>query len=274
MTDLALFAGVSSIMVAFIFESRRRGLIFTYTPESNLFKEFVTFFKHYHGYLSSFGMVLTFWYHTMECTFAHMTGFFHIFLLLWQSSLIYQQAHRNRYWTATIEMWIILHAAIVSYFQDYPFIHQMFVASFALLFIMGPVWGLPVVKRYIEGEDERAGERRKFRFFAMLTGLMLLYVFGVAIPVYRNQPFYYVFGVTGLPLLYYLFIGYYFIFFKYFRNVVTHFEGFGGIFKQGAGGWWTLVIGSCVITMAVILGASEFVYRLFVPYHFQHYHKH
>lgn len=148
-----LFAGVSAILVAYIFEVRRRGLIFGWTPETG--KEtlyaFTAVVKEYHGYLASFGIVITFWYHCMESTFAHWTGFIHIFLLLWQSSLIYQKQHRNRYWTLLLEMWILLHGSVVAYYQGIldGALYLMFWTSFTLLFLMGPLYGIPVVKEWL-----------------------------------------------------------------------------------------------------------------------------
>ncbi len=117
--SVALFAGVSTILIAYIFEMRRRGVIFGWTPEfaRASVEEFGYFVKRYHGYLSSFGMVITFWHHPFESTFAHWTGLIHIFLLLWHSSMIYQRVHRNRYWTALLEMWILIHGSVVAYYQ-------------------------------------------------------------------------------------------------------------------------------------------------------------
>ena len=148
-----LFAGVSSILVGFVFEIRRRGLIFGWTPATGtdtLF-EFTKVLKEYHGYLASFGIVLTFWYHCMESTFAHWTGFIHIFLLLWQSSLLYQQQHKNRYWTLLLEMWILLHGSVVAYYQGIldGALYLMFLTSFTLLFLMGPMWGIPFVQEWL-----------------------------------------------------------------------------------------------------------------------------
>lgn len=71
---VALFAGVSALLVAFMFSIKRRGLAFTWTPKNykDILFEFAEFVRQYHGYLASFGITLTFWYHTMESTFAHM----------------------------------------------------------------------------------------------------------------------------------------------------------------------------------------------------------
>ena len=55
-----LFAGVSAVLVAFIFKMRYRGVVFNWTPKAwkDVVEEFGGFVSSYHGYLSSFGTYL------------------------------------------------------------------------------------------------------------------------------------------------------------------------------------------------------------------------
>lgn len=155
----ALFSGVSSLVVVYIFKFRTRGVVFGWTPTwfAGEVDEFCLFLKHYHGYISSFGIILNFWHHPLEVTLAHFTGFFHTFLLLWQSSLLYQRGHSNRYWAFLLESMIWVHGATVAYCQHLfeGLLFKMFLCSFMLVVIMGPVWGLPALQEYVAKSRQR-----------------------------------------------------------------------------------------------------------------------
>jgi hypothetical protein len=260
-----LFAGVSSILVAFVFEVRRRGFAFTWTPSAwreSLF-ELADIFKQYHGYLACFGITLTFWYHTMESTFAHLTGFIHIFLLLWQSSLIYQKSHRNRYWTLLLEMWILLHGSVVAYYQGIleGGLHLMFLTSFTFLFIMGPMWGIPFIKRFTD-EDPK---RKNFRVILLLIPTLItfsiwcVYKFNAIGKLYLTPMF------LALPGLYYGFLGWYFMFYAVGKRLELQMSGKWGIVRKSKL-WWSILSVWGFLSCASIMFIAEFIYRQFVPY--------
>lgn len=44
----------------------------------------------------------------------HLFGFFHVWLVMLQGSLMYTTAHTNRYWRMVCEAWVFLHGCIIS----------------------------------------------------------------------------------------------------------------------------------------------------------------
>lgn len=101
------------LIVVLIMENRRRGLFFgKKVPFS---QAVLDFFKHYHGFMFSWAIVYTFWFHPMVATSGHLVGFFYIFMLLLQGSLFYTRMHLNRWWTVSLELMVLFHGAMVVY---------------------------------------------------------------------------------------------------------------------------------------------------------------
>ena len=50
----------------------------------------------------------------MEGYFGHLYGFFHVWLVMLQGSLMYTTAHVNRYWRLVCEAWVLIHAMVIS----------------------------------------------------------------------------------------------------------------------------------------------------------------
>lgn len=61
-----------------------------------LFTIYIQMLNRYHGYYFAWSIVYTFWYHPMENTWAHTSGFLHTGIVLIQGSLIYTDMHLNR----------------------------------------------------------------------------------------------------------------------------------------------------------------------------------
>lgn len=243
-----------------MFEMRRRGVVFGWTPEF-MRDEVISFSKivsQYHGYLASFGITLTFWYHTMETTFAHVTGFFHVFLLLWQSSLLYQTSHRNRYWTALLEVWILVHGSVVAYYQGRMdgVLYLMFLTSFTLLFSMSTFWGLPIVQRFI-------GDKTKpERYWLTLAVVLPLTLFCCLWQFWAAGKLLWTPMMLALPGLYYLFTLWYYSF--YF--VGKWLDRVSGMKRQSRLRWLVMsAVGSASILTIMYL--SWYIYRAFVPVH-------
>ena len=70
--------------------------------------------KVYHGYLFSWALIYTFGITPAVATPGHLWGFFYLLLLLWQSVLIFNRAHTNRWWTLFLEILVIPHAVLVA----------------------------------------------------------------------------------------------------------------------------------------------------------------
>jgi hypothetical protein len=116
-------------------------------------QQFLQVIKLYHGYFFSFAAIYTFWYHPMEATLGHLIGFFYMFLLLLQSSLIFNRAHVNRWWTFALEITVLFHSVVVSLMlgqSKWP----TFLFGFLGILVLTQLHGLPVgisIKRFIYG---------------------------------------------------------------------------------------------------------------------------
>jgi hypothetical protein len=97
------------LMLILILETPRRGLAFGYGRRA-LPAELVELVRRYHGYIFSWSIIYTFWYHPMEGRAHFLIGFYHALLLFVQSSLMYTRAHLDRRWTVALELVVLPHA--------------------------------------------------------------------------------------------------------------------------------------------------------------------
>lgn len=132
------------LVLVMIMENPRRGVFFG--KKLPLQRQFVDWFKQYHGYLFSFAIIYTFWYHPMEATSGHLAGFFYMFLLLLQSSLFFTTAHVNRLWTFTLEFLVLIHGTLVAVMQGKG-MWPMFLFGFAGVLIVTQMHGLGLSRR-------------------------------------------------------------------------------------------------------------------------------
>jgi hypothetical protein len=72
--------------------------------------------RKYHGYYFAWAITYTFWYHPVTTTPGHLMGFFYMFMLFVQGSLFMTRAHVNRWWTAFLEFFVVIHGATVAWF--------------------------------------------------------------------------------------------------------------------------------------------------------------
>lgn len=125
--DVSLSSSQSSVVLMIslmmLIEYRDRGIIFMWpNPRSRdrfakklrLNQKPINYIRKYHGYYFSWAIVYTFWYHPMENTWAHTTGFFHTGMLLIQGSLIFTDMHLNKYWRLVNESYVMAHGALVA----------------------------------------------------------------------------------------------------------------------------------------------------------------
>lgn len=134
-------AVVLLLVFVLIMETPRRGLFF---GKRVPFKpQFIRVIRTYHGYFFSFAAIYTFWFHPMEATAGHLIGFFYMFLLLLQSSLIFNRAHVNRWWTFALELMVLPHGVIVAWVQGAG-LWPMFLFGFAGILLITQLHGLPL----------------------------------------------------------------------------------------------------------------------------------
>lgn len=129
------------LMLVFILilEAPRRGLFFG--RKIKFHERFLKIVREYHGYIFSWAVIYTFWYHPMENTFGHLAGFFYMFLLLSQSVLIFNRVHINKWWTFALEALVLVHGTAVAIFQGKG-MWPMFAFGFGALIVLTQMHGL------------------------------------------------------------------------------------------------------------------------------------
>ena len=112
--EATAFASVAMMLfVIMIMENDRRGLLFgKKVPLPMGVGEAA---KKYHGYYFSWAITYTFWYHPIETTQGHLMGLFYMMMLFLQSSLFMTRFHVNRWWTFTLEFFMVVHGTTVAY---------------------------------------------------------------------------------------------------------------------------------------------------------------
>ena len=91
------YSVIGMLVLILIMKNRWRGLFFGH--KVRLPKDGVLMTTKIHSYYIAWAAVYTFWFHPVVSTWAHVIGFFYMFLLLIQISLAYTRAHMNKYWT-------------------------------------------------------------------------------------------------------------------------------------------------------------------------------
>lgn len=127
------------LMIIIVMETPRRGLIFG--KKVKFHKRFLRIAKEYHGYFFTWALIYTFWYHPMEDTAGHLVGFFYMFVLLGQSTLLFHRAHLNRKWTFFLEFLVLPHGVMVAILQG-KMMWLMFGFGFGSMFILTQIHGL------------------------------------------------------------------------------------------------------------------------------------
>src|ERR1043165_1701014 len=133
--------GSVALMLIFIilFETPRRGLIFG--RKFNFKEGFIQIVRKYHGYLFAWATIYTFWYHPTEGTWGHLMGFLYMFMLFVQSALIFNRAHLNRWWTFSLEAFVVIHGTVVAIFQGKG-LWPMFAFGFGAMIVLTQMYGL------------------------------------------------------------------------------------------------------------------------------------
>ena len=133
------------LVIVLMMEGPKRGL-FVGNPGYVWSLEAVEVAKRYHGYVFSWAVIYTFWYHPMESYLGHLFGFFHVFIVMLQGSLIYTTAHVNRYWRMVCEAWVFLHGMVISMQTLSSNSWPMFTFGFGAIFALTQLPGLPCLQ--------------------------------------------------------------------------------------------------------------------------------
>lgn len=234
----ALGSVVVMLVMVYLVEIPRRGIMFNKFPvdrQKPLIKAFTDFMKKYHGFVASFGIVYDYWYHPLDVTAGHYTGFLYIFLLFWQSSLVYQVEHKNRYWTVFLEAFVCLHGFVTAIFQGGT-LWMMFFFGFTWCFVLTQLWGVPVVQSYLTSAQDLATGRKRYWIVLLSSVLSFLAVTLVVYGLLNRITTVYM--VLFIPLMMYItgfiyFVGYVV---GYYAN--KFFVEQNTIVRSGSFVWW------------------------------------
>jgi hypothetical protein len=141
--DVSSFSSQGSVILMLcailVMENKRRGMFFG--AKAPFSERVISFARKYHGYLFSWAIVYTFWFHPMVSTQGHLAGFFYMFLLMIQSSLFLTRLHINKWWTLVQEVTVLVHGTMVAVFQGNN-LWRMFAFGFAAMFVVTQMHGL------------------------------------------------------------------------------------------------------------------------------------
>ncbi len=149
--DVSVFSSQYSvifILVTILFmQVPKRGIIFGLKFKIN--PRFLKFIYAVHGFVFTFSIVYTFWYHPMINTIGHLVGFLYMYLLFIQLSLVKTKLHTDGKWIVGLEALVALHGASVAYFVQSSDLWAMFLFGFGFIFIFTQIYGLGLPKRII-----------------------------------------------------------------------------------------------------------------------------
>lgn len=141
--DVSIWSSQWSVIIMLVLvlhmENQRRGVFFG--KKIRFLTETGRVVRKYHGYVFSWAIVYTFWFHPMENTSGHLLGFFYLFMLMAQGSLFFTRAHVDRRWTLALEIMVLFHGTLVAVNQGKG-MWPMFFFGFAGLFIVTQMHGL------------------------------------------------------------------------------------------------------------------------------------
>ena len=145
--DVPVMSSQGSVIVMLvlilIMDIDRRGLFFG--KKIGGFQGAKHLVKKYHGYFIAWALIYTFWYHPTVFTPGHLVGFFYMFLLFLQMSMIYTPIHMNKYWRLILEVTVMFHGALVAVYQQNN-MWPMFFFGFGFIFVVTQVYGLSLPK--------------------------------------------------------------------------------------------------------------------------------
>lgn len=133
------------LVMVLLIENQRRGLFFG--KKVGFLKEAGQVARKYHGYIFSWAIIYTFWYHPMESTFGHLLGTFYTLLLMLQGTLMFTRIHLNKYWTTALELLVLVHGTTVAIGQGNG-MWPMFFFGFLSLFVVTQMYGLGLSRRW------------------------------------------------------------------------------------------------------------------------------
>jgi hypothetical protein len=146
--DVPIWTSQGSVILLLSFmiiiENPRRGIIFG--KKANFRQDIVSSLRKYHGYYFAWACVYTFWFHPTTQSWAHFFGFFYMFLLFLQTSLMYVKVHVNKWWTTFLESFVMIHGTLVALLTQSSPMWVMFFLGFLWMIVFTYAYGLGLPK--------------------------------------------------------------------------------------------------------------------------------
>jgi hypothetical protein len=130
------------LAMVLVMENKRRGLAFG--ARAPMLEEAGRAMRKYHGYIFSWAIVYTFWYHPMEANIGHLWGTFYTTLIMVQGSLFFTRMHVNKWWTMVMEVMVLFHGTVVALISGASWAQFFF--GFAAMFLITQMYGLGLPK--------------------------------------------------------------------------------------------------------------------------------
>lgn len=194
---------IMMLVLILLLEFRSRGIAFGF-PEKQTRENWakkihlssipITLIRAYHGYVFSWAVIYTFWYHPMEGTWGHATGFFLTAILMVQGSMMYTKAHLNTYFRLLGESWVTVHGSVVAAQTLADYGYGRFLYGFLWMFCMTGIFGLPFWSKI----------SRWYRVIPWVAYLIALVVGYSVIKDENGKPFTRMWEACNIPLVLYL----------------------------------------------------------------------
>lgn len=183
--DVSIWSSQWSVIIMLVLivlmENQRRGMFFGY--KAPLPKRAAQFVRKYHGYIFAWAITYTYWYHPTEASQGHLLGFFYTFMLMVQGSLFFTRAHLNRWWTFSLEVFVMIHGVLVALNQPSN-MWPMFGFGFAGVLVVTQMHGLGLAR--------------------WIRALLLMLYIGGALFVYYGRGLDQIYQVSFIPVTYYV----------------------------------------------------------------------
>lgn len=141
------YSVIVMLVIILIMKNRWRGLFFGH--KARLPKDGVRVTVMSHSYYIAWAAVYTLWFHPVVSEWAHVIGFFYMFLLLIQLSMARTRVHVDKYWTLALESLVLIHGTLVALLTQHSPMWTMFFTGFLTIFIVTQIYGLGLSKRAI-----------------------------------------------------------------------------------------------------------------------------
>lgn len=173
-----------------------------------------------------------------------------MFLLFWQSSLLFHTSHRTRTWTTALECTVWLHGLLTAIFQGGKG-WLVFTYGFASIFVVTQVWGLPYVQR----------QRAKGNLFFSVAAVLAVYATLVLLGFGLSGNLSHVFFIIFIPTSEYGYLVFYWVAFLACWWIVRGMERLGMLDgdKNNGTRWVKAAVVAVLyfaVNLAVLIGYS------------------